>query len=73
MLPSEKFKEINDRMNEYMVVPPGLFDRLENFNCSIQNQFSSDWREVCEMKRLNEQFVQLKYPKGTVKTIVIQK
>ena len=64
MLPRENYKMILAKMNECMNIPTGLFDRLETFQCTIFKQFDNDWREVTEIRRLNDQFRALIYPIG---------
>ena len=62
MIPKEHFDEILKRMNECMTIPTGLFGRLNAFECQINEKYNNDWREVSEIRSLNDQFLALIYP-----------
>ena len=66
MQSKEVYKETLEKMNQCMIIPLGLFNRLELFECRIHETFVNDWREVSEIKRLNVQFESLDYPIGQV-------
>ena len=70
MLPWGEYKKVLDKMNECMIIPEGLFNRLKVFNCKIFENFDEDWREVTEIRSLAVQFESLIYPIGTVKKLL---